>query len=54
MYMDLIEQTPQALPLHKGNPSWLSVQDEDGSLSSLNAEEQNYVPEKKRKKFVFY
>lgn len=53
MYMDLIEQTPQALPLHKENPSWLSVQDEDGSLSSLNAEEQNYVPEKKGRNLFF-
>lgn len=48
MHVYLTEQPPQASALLQGEPpSWLPSQDEDGSLSSPNAEEQHYVPEKK-------
>ena len=48
MHVYLTKQPPQAPALLQGEPpSWLPSQDEDGSLSSLNAEEQHYVPEKK-------
>lgn len=48
MHMHLTERPPQSPALLQGEPlSWLPSQDEDGSLSSLTAKEQHYVPEKK-------
>lgn len=47
-YMHRTERPPQSPALLQGEPlSWLPSQDEDGSLSSLTAKEQHYVPEKK-------